>query len=137
MFISVYVFVFTLFFFNQKTAYEMRISDWSSDVCSSDLSCQKGLQERRFAPLRGENQGEGELDARLERPHDATARSEGRRRERLYDRNAETAVDQGTDRRRPARLDLPISPDVGGIEHRIDAQTRHGVISQLYESLVH
>src|SRR3546814_7390592 len=26
------------FFFKQKTAYEMRISDWSSDVCSSDLS---------------------------------------------------------------------------------------------------
>src|SRR3546814_16068411 len=26
-----------LFFFKQKTAYEMRISDWSSDVCSSDL----------------------------------------------------------------------------------------------------
>src|SRR3546814_9320355 len=28
---------FLLFFFKQKTAYEMRISDWSSDVCSSDL----------------------------------------------------------------------------------------------------
>src|SRR3546814_4979074 len=27
------------FFFKQKTAYEMRISDWSSDVCSSDLAC--------------------------------------------------------------------------------------------------
>src|SRR3546814_7986038 len=27
-----------MFFFKQKTAYEMRISDWSSDVCSSDLS---------------------------------------------------------------------------------------------------
>src|SRR3546814_3408336 len=26
-----------LFFFKQKTAYELRISDWSSDVCSSDL----------------------------------------------------------------------------------------------------
>src|SRR3546814_6781889 len=26
------------FFFKQKTAYEMRISDWSSDVCSSDLA---------------------------------------------------------------------------------------------------
>src|SRR3546814_3517057 len=26
-----------LLFFNQKTAYDMRISDWSSDVCSSDL----------------------------------------------------------------------------------------------------
>src|SRR3546814_6794977 len=29
--------VFGFFFFKQKTAYEMRISDWSSDVCSSDL----------------------------------------------------------------------------------------------------
>src|SRR3546814_9435299 len=28
---------FSVFFFNQKTAYEVRISDWSSDVCSSDL----------------------------------------------------------------------------------------------------
>src|SRR3546814_8228997 len=27
------------FFFKQKTAYEMRMSDWSSDVCSSDLRC--------------------------------------------------------------------------------------------------
>src|SRR3546814_7966342 len=34
-----------LFFFKQKTAYEMRISDWSSDVCSSDLS--EGRQGRR------------------------------------------------------------------------------------------
>src|SRR3546814_4171731 len=31
------LFVFFFFFFKQKTAYEMRISDWSSDVCSSDL----------------------------------------------------------------------------------------------------
>src|SRR3546814_1565564 len=30
-------FVSVVFFFKQKTAYEMRISDWSSDVCSSDL----------------------------------------------------------------------------------------------------
>src|SRR3546814_7374375 len=29
--------VFVFFFFKQKTAYEMRMSDWSSDVCSSDL----------------------------------------------------------------------------------------------------
>src|SRR3546814_1684502 len=33
---SVFV-VLDFFFFKQKTAYEMRISDWSSDVCSSDL----------------------------------------------------------------------------------------------------
>src|SRR3546814_5737718 len=31
------LFVVYIFFFKQKTAYEMRISDWSSDVCSSDL----------------------------------------------------------------------------------------------------
>src|SRR3546814_3505509 len=41
------------FFFKQKTAYEMRISDWSSDVCSSDLpnvliaACVKTLQDGR------------------------------------------------------------------------------------------
>src|SRR3546814_1647321 len=39
-FIGYCVFMMILFFFfKQKTAYEMRISDWSSDVCSSDL-CQ-------------------------------------------------------------------------------------------------
>src|SRR3546814_305059 len=31
------MFLDVFFFFKQKTAYEMRISDWSSDVCSSDL----------------------------------------------------------------------------------------------------
>src|SRR3546814_5343788 len=31
--------LFFFFFFKHKTAYEMRISDWSSDVCSSDLHC--------------------------------------------------------------------------------------------------
>src|SRR3546814_17374559 len=35
------------FFFKQKTAYEMRISDWSSDVCSSDL---RQLQEDMARP---------------------------------------------------------------------------------------
>src|SRR3546814_17896721 len=39
----IYSCVFCFFFFKQKTAYEMRISDWSSDVCSSDLS---GLAEK-------------------------------------------------------------------------------------------
>src|SRR3546814_6212828 len=35
--------LFFFFFFKQKTAYEMRISDWSSDVCSSDLRYFDGL----------------------------------------------------------------------------------------------
>src|SRR3546814_4549113 len=34
------------FFFKQKTAYEMRISDWSSDVCSSDLDRPHGRTEK-------------------------------------------------------------------------------------------
>src|SRR3546814_13092862 len=37
-FCVVYYCIVMFFFFKQKTAYEMRISDWSSDVCSSDLS---------------------------------------------------------------------------------------------------
>src|SRR3546814_8885103 len=36
------VVVVLFFFFKQKTAYEMRISDWSSDVCSSDLDRKTG-----------------------------------------------------------------------------------------------
>src|SRR3546814_6403642 len=38
--------LFCFFFFKQKTAYEMRISDWSSDVCSSDLDA----RARRITP---------------------------------------------------------------------------------------
>src|SRR3546814_5209934 len=38
---------FMFFFFKQKTAYEMRISDWSSDVCSSDL--QAGASDAEIA----------------------------------------------------------------------------------------
>src|SRR3546814_6378208 len=48
-----------VFFFKQKTAYEMRISDWSSDVCSSDLtvdgarSVDKAGRAAACAPARG------------------------------------------------------------------------------------
>src|SRR3546814_5760347 len=35
---DIFHYIFFFFFFKQKTAYEMRISDWSSDVCSSDLN---------------------------------------------------------------------------------------------------
>src|SRR3546814_7154712 len=38
IFVETYTYYASFFFFKQKTAYEMRISDWSSDVCSSDLS---------------------------------------------------------------------------------------------------
>src|SRR3546814_3249382 len=42
VFVSLLLFSFLFFFFNQKTAYELRIRDWSSDVCSSDLANMQG-----------------------------------------------------------------------------------------------
>src|SRR3546814_18288596 len=44
------VVLFYVFFFKQKTAYEMRISDWSSDVCSSDLPATGHMKKRSFGP---------------------------------------------------------------------------------------
>src|SRR3546814_5575106 len=44
---------YILFFFKQKTAYQMRISDWSSDVCSSDLSEPAGRNRSRRAQRHG------------------------------------------------------------------------------------
>src|SRR3546814_5213449 len=47
---DVYTFIF---FFKQKTAYEMRISDWSSDVCSSDLKISHSPRPKDEAPSDG------------------------------------------------------------------------------------
>src|SRR3546814_1353708 len=49
--LSVFILLFLVllfFFFKQKTAYEMRISDWSSDVCSSDLAANDSLAAELF-----------------------------------------------------------------------------------------
>src|SRR3546814_14869160 len=61
---------FILFFFvKQKTAYEMRISDWSSDVCSSDLDA------RLRRPDAGDVVGDdGGNDAAERRPYDVALR---------------------------------------------------------------
>src|SRR3546814_2269587 len=57
--VGVIVLIRFFFFFKQKTAYEMRISDWSSDVCSSDLAdaCRNRRRARgsvRQGPGRGQ-----------------------------------------------------------------------------------
>src|SRR3546814_2703621 len=59
----VYVSAVVFFFFKQKTAYEVRISDWSSDVCSSDLQ-HVGAQEADHRPgaHQVEEQSAGEGD---------------------------------------------------------------------------
>src|SRR3546814_1560091 len=48
MFSKLMYVLFMFFFFKQKTAYEMRISDWSSDVCSSDLMSKHHAADRGF-----------------------------------------------------------------------------------------
>src|SRR3546814_3374247 len=56
MWLYMFMWLFLSFFFfcKQKTAYEMRISDWSSDVCSSDLRLQDQRgQARRHAHVHG------------------------------------------------------------------------------------
>src|SRR3546814_5730551 len=63
---------FCVFFFKQKTAYEMRISDWSSDVCSSDLNrpCVVGKQRACDTTRRCGRTGErdaGDADVRHQR----------------------------------------------------------------------
>src|SRR3546814_9543034 len=44
--VSFSLLILYVFFFKQKTAYEMRISDWSSDVCSSDLIARYSAESR-------------------------------------------------------------------------------------------
>src|SRR3546814_2351542 len=55
------------FFFKQKTAYEMRISDWSSDVCSSDLP-----QQQRHYQNNSHNDQRGLRGFLASRPYDFT-----------------------------------------------------------------
>src|SRR3546814_21172785 len=62
------MFVVFVFFFKQKTAYEMRISDWSSDVCSSDLRLVTAI-ENIIADRPG--QAVPFLHKCMERPRDA------------------------------------------------------------------
>src|SRR3546814_8361439 len=78
-----YVVYMFFFFFKQKTAYEMRISDWSSDVCFSDLQGRGVAAEREGIDRlrRGHGaEGIGRLGRRRERVavrHDRSGRHAG------------------------------------------------------------
>src|SRR3546814_12505827 len=76
-----------VFFFKQRTAYEMRISDWSSDVCSSDLDrplpAPQPAGEDRGPPARTDGHGDRRAAwQRLPRRHARTAGRMGRSEER-------------------------------------------------------
>src|SRR3546814_6908489 len=62
------------FFFKQKTAYEMRISDWSSDVCSSDL---RALADPAFRRGRGRARRDPYRSAARARSRPSQARASG------------------------------------------------------------
>src|SRR3546814_6167798 len=92
-------------FFNQKTAYGMRISDWSSDVCSSDLLCAPGVGDavRRRAPVptRTESTSGGDLGSVWQtRAFELAGLEEAR------DENLEPFSDRGEQIGRASRRDI-------------------------------
>src|SRR3546814_1989108 len=74
------VYVLLFFFFKQKTAYEMRISDWSSDVCSSDLTLEaQGIDlepQHKIGPAASRMPEQG-LEAERVEDHARIARENG------------------------------------------------------------
>src|SRR3546814_10624618 len=89
---SITIVFLLFFFFKQKTAYELRISDWSSDVCSSDLpvpprSIRSNIRSERDRVRQGSNRGRRRpkssllrsRSARLSFPSTHAGRSEERR----------------------------------------------------------
>src|SRR3546814_6306570 len=58
------VVIVDFFFFKQNTAYEMRISDWSSDVCSSDLQHVEDIERLQRIPHPRPARARGELPGR-------------------------------------------------------------------------
>src|SRR3546814_10654618 len=82
------------FFFKQKTAYGMRISDWSSDVCSSDLGVAAGIGEADHLGPRGLRlqQERGEVAGAERMPHGAQHLATGRLDHRAGIRSEERRV---------------------------------------------
>src|SRR3546814_2002723 len=91
------------FFFKQKTAYEMRISDWSSDVCSSDLirRCRTGTTSTTFTTATDTRRMECTM-TNTEKQHDSPIAMGGARptRQRL----AVARVLEGHDRSEERRV---------------------------------
>src|SRR3546814_18268281 len=106
---------FFFFFFKQKTAYEMRISDWSSDVCSSDLHRRQrprpdAAQRRDRRPAGSERRRQVDDDENADRQ----SRAERRHRQNqggLAARTAETGEE-------PPRLSARAAAGLAGIDSR-------------------
>src|SRR3546814_4036583 len=98
-------------FFKQKTAYEMRISDWSSDVCSSDLAGRRGPVKPR--PATSDGTGAGLRDHADHRED---------RDDREHARRLDVAVD-GRRARLVARDAVPLPRYIRVRQHRSEENT--------------
>src|SRR3546814_20807229 len=119
MFVDHYCFVVFLlyssdiffFFFKQKTAYEMRISDWSSDVCSSDLHQRMITRRLERIGQAGKHPEPGVMDHRRLAMHDrlgahhrATERLPQRLMTKTYTEDRHPTRQRGNQLRRPPGL---------------------------------
>src|SRR3546814_12933495 len=112
------------FFFKQKTAYEMRISDWSSDVCSSDLESLRQDQNRQQQMQQDLRRSEDGLrlpdtpdsarlrDLQQRRADEAQQRQLDNQRRQIDARNRQLQNDrrQLETQQRPDRLTKPCTP---------------------------
>src|SRR3546814_15827905 len=135
-----------LFFFKQKRAYELRIRDWSSDVCSSDLvprpeisgTMQTYIDLHRHAAVREALTGHPKVALRLMvahaivgsylwrvKPERQTCRNEAVR-ERVQARRAEDAFDEGSREVLGAPSLPPPEPTVAGTTR--EGTGRRGVV---------
>src|SRR3546814_3568053 len=138
--------MYCFFFFKQKTAYEMRISDWSSDVCSSDLTPLNNvagfarlLQQRYGEALDGDARlyvsqiGEGvqqtqqlvEALLQLSRIGRRDARIEKRPLSEAFERAREQLIGEIT--LRDAQISVPELPEL---------EADHALLAQLFQHLI-
>src|SRR3546814_16187904 len=109
------------FFFKQKTAYEMRISDWSSDVCSSDLPLSPAKSARKSPlPVRKQPSSSPSIAARASASpiSQPTITSEQDRKSVVWGKSGSVRVDLGG-RRNIKNNNCWLSVYHGGILMRI------------------
>src|SRR3546814_3041422 len=133
-----------VFFFKQKTAYEMRISDWSSDVCSSDLARPGHLHPRALHHRRGRlpPRGQRRMPPEESRRDGAPLpRLSGSARQHPRDRQALPLLAGGAAPRLPGGTDDggPHAAGGTGTPHLVGAQRRYpdGVTESVRKTLRH
>src|SRR3546814_6028784 len=99
MLCDVCILIVVVFFFKQKTAYEMRISDWSSDVCSSDL---------------------------IVAWNDSPAIGCGMRSAEIHRKTAETSID--VELHLDGTGEYEVSTGIGFLDHMLEQLSRHSLI---------